>query len=73
MLGFSHIAWALSQVTKGGGRAKFVWVKEKQQSFNDLKNLLCLAPVQPSDIETNASDYAMGAILTQQGHPVVIG
>jgi hypothetical protein len=24
MLGFSHIAWALSQVTKGGGRAKFV-------------------------------------------------
>jgi hypothetical protein len=30
MLGFSHIAWALSQVTKGGGRAKFVWGKEKQ-------------------------------------------
>jgi hypothetical protein len=30
VLGFSHIAWALSQVTKGGGRAKFVWGKEKQ-------------------------------------------
>jgi hypothetical protein len=30
MLGFSHIAWALSQVTKGGGRAKFVWEKEQQ-------------------------------------------
>jgi hypothetical protein len=30
MLGFSHIAWALSQVTKGGGRAKFMWGKEKQ-------------------------------------------
>jgi hypothetical protein len=30
MLGFSHIAWALSQVTKGGGRAKFVWGKEQQ-------------------------------------------
>jgi hypothetical protein len=24
VLGFSHIAWALSQVTKGSGRAKFV-------------------------------------------------
>jgi hypothetical protein len=30
MLGFSHIAWALTQVTKGGGRAKFVWGKEQQ-------------------------------------------
>jgi hypothetical protein len=30
MLGFSHIAWALIQVTKGGGRAKFMWGKEKQ-------------------------------------------
>jgi hypothetical protein len=30
MLGFSHIAWALSQVTKGGGRAKFMWGKEQQ-------------------------------------------
>jgi hypothetical protein len=30
VLGFSHIAWALSQVTKGGGREKFVWGKEKK-------------------------------------------
>jgi hypothetical protein len=30
MLGFSHISWALNQVTKGGGRAKFVWGKEQQ-------------------------------------------
>jgi hypothetical protein len=28
-LGFSHIAWALILVTKGGGRAKFVWGKEQ--------------------------------------------
>jgi hypothetical protein len=30
VLGFSHIAWALNQVTKGGGRDKFMWGKEKQ-------------------------------------------
>ena len=24
VLGFSHIAWALNQVTKGGGRANFM-------------------------------------------------
>jgi hypothetical protein len=45
MLGFSHIAWALNQVTKGDGRTKFVWGKEQQRAFNDLKNHLCSAPV----------------------------
>jgi hypothetical protein len=45
MLGFSHIAWALSQVTKGGGKEKFVWEKSQQQAFDDLKHRLCSAPV----------------------------
>jgi hypothetical protein len=27
MLRLSHIAWALNQVTKGGGKAKFTWGK----------------------------------------------
>jgi hypothetical protein len=30
VLGFSHIAWALSQVTKGSGRANFMWGKKKK-------------------------------------------
>jgi hypothetical protein len=30
MLGFSHITWALSQVTKGGGREICFWGKEQQ-------------------------------------------
>jgi hypothetical protein len=25
MLGFSHITWALSQITMGGGKEKFAW------------------------------------------------
>jgi hypothetical protein len=40
VLGFSHIAWALSQVTKGGGRAKFMWGKDQQKAFDDLKHQL---------------------------------
>jgi hypothetical protein len=77
MLGFSHIAWALNQVTKGDGRDKLVWVNEKQRAFDDLKHHLCSAPVlsfpdlqQPFDIEIDASDYVVGAIPTQHKHPV---
>ena len=43
----------------------------------ELKHHLCSTPVlllpylqQPFKIETNASDYAVGAFLTQHGHPV---
>jgi hypothetical protein len=71
ILGFSHIAWALSQVTKGGCKAKFVWGRSQQKSFDDLKHHLCSAPVltlpdlqQPFEIETDASDYVVGVILT---------
>ena len=41
MLGFSHISWALSQVTNGGGKENFVWGKEQQQEFDDLNHRLC--------------------------------
>jgi hypothetical protein len=77
VLGFSHIAWALSQITRGSGKEKFAWGQSKQQAFDDLKQCLCSAPVlslldlqQPFEIETDASDYAVGIVLTQHGHPV---
>jgi hypothetical protein len=77
VLGFSHIAWSLSQVTKGGGKSKFVWSESKQKAFKALKHHLCSTPVlslldlqQPFEIEIDASDYIVGAILTQHGHPV---
>jgi hypothetical protein len=77
VLGFSHIVWALNQVTKGSGRAKFIWGKEKQLEFEDLKHHLCSTPVlslpdlqQPFKIETDASDYVVGIVLTQHGHMV---
>jgi hypothetical protein len=77
VLGFSHIAWALSQINKGGGKEKFAWGRSQQQAFNDLKHLLCSALVlslpnlqHPFEIETNASNYVVGIILTQHGHPM---
>jgi hypothetical protein len=77
VLGLSHIAWALSQVTRGGGKAKFVWGLSQQQAFDELKNRLCSSPIlslpdlqHPFEIETNASNYVVGVILTQHDHPV---
>jgi hypothetical protein len=77
MLGFSHIAWGLIQVTKVGVKARFAWGKEQQQSFDDLKHRLCSAPVlslldlqQLFKIENDASDYVVGVFLTQHDHPV---
>jgi hypothetical protein len=77
VLGFSHIAWALSQVTRGGGKEKIVWGWSQQQVFDYLKQLLFSALVlslldlqHPFDIETNTSDYVVGVVLTQHDHPM---
>jgi hypothetical protein len=77
MLGFSHIAWTLIQVTKGGGKENFVWLPSKQYVYNDLKKNLCSTPVislsdlqQPFEIDTNASDYVVGGVLTRHKHPM---
>ena len=68
---------ALSQVTKGGAREKLFWSESQQKAFTELKNRLCSAPMltlpdlqRPFEIETDASDYVIGAVLTQQGHLV---
>jgi hypothetical protein len=77
VLGFSHIAWALSQINRGGGKVKFAWGRSQQQAFDDLKQCLCSTPVlslpdlqHPFEIETDASDYVVGTVLTQHDHPV---
>ena len=50
----------------------FAWGKAQQQEFDDLKHHFCLAPTlfvpdlqKTLDIETDASDYVVGAVLTQ--------
>jgi hypothetical protein len=48
----------------------------QQQAFDDLKQCLCstlvlsLPNLQPFEIETYASEYVVGVILTQHGHPM---
>jgi len=77
MFGFSHITWPSSQVTKGGAKEKLFWSESQQKTFTELKHRLCSAPMltlldlqQPFEIKIDASNYAIGVVLTQQGHLV---
>jgi hypothetical protein len=76
VLEFSHFAWALSQITRGGGKVKFVWGQPQQQEFDDLKHHLCSTPVlslpnlqQPFEIETDTSNYVVGFVLMSARPP----
>ena len=67
---FSAIARPLTHLTKKNVR--FEWTDECQQSFEYLKQKLVSAPIlaypdlnKPYSLYTDASDYAIGGILTQ--------
>ena len=58
-------------------KAKFKWRSAQQQAFEELKQRLCSALVlslpdlqQSFEIQTDASEYALGAVLMQHGHPI---
>ena len=68
--GFSSRARAFPDLLKK--TVVFEWTEKHEQSFEDLKNALCIAPVlqhpdfeKPFILTTDASDYAVGAVLSQ--------
>src|SRR6266550_2361128 len=68
--GFSKIAKPLSDLTKKD--QKFEWTSACGQAFETLKSRFCSAPIlvhflseRPTVIETDASDYALGAVMSQ--------
>lgn len=73
--GFSTIAAPLTDLTKGVGpkkRSITAWTSNCEESFNKIKLLLTSAPVLqlpdpslPFIIETDSSEYGVGAVLLQ--------
>jgi len=70
----SQLAPPLHQLTN---QDKFIWFADSQCHFDKLKQALSFAPVlrlydliQPFEIETNASQFSIGAILNKGGHPM---
>ena len=77
---FALIARPLNDLTKKD--VKWIWTDKENQAFESLKETLCTAPVlahpdtsKPFLVETDASNFAFGAILSQKQdddkyHPV---
>eukprot|EP01018_Ginkgo_biloba_P003631 Gb_16329 [translate_table: standard] len=71
---FFNIAAPLHALTKG--EMKYVWTKTQEQAFNTLKQKNCEAPMllpnsqKPFEIEEDASGFAMGVVLMQEGRPL---
>ena len=68
---FAHIARPLHRLTER--TASFVWTDECQDTFNQLRQCLCSAPVlaypdfsRPFILDTDASDVGIGAVLSQE-------
>ena len=77
--GFAKVAEPLTRLTKK--QAKWLWEDEQEGAYNKLKELLTTSPIlvqaddsNPYIIKTDASNYAIGAVLVQgegeQEHPV---
>jgi hypothetical protein len=72
---FAIIARPLMNLLKKG--ALFVWTPSHQSAFAALQQALMTAPVlalpdftKPFQIQTNASEFGVGAMLLQDGHPL---
>ena len=71
--GFSKIAYPITSLQKKG--VKFVWSLKFQESFENLKILLTMAPILKADdpykdyiVCTDASKEGLGGVLSQEGH-----
>ena len=60
-------------------RNQFVWSPLAQKQFQALKNALCYAHVlhlpdlqSPFEIDTDVSQYSIGVVLKQRGHPIAL-
>ena len=69
--GFSHIAHPLFDLTKA--ESVFKWSIEEKLAFDTLKDKITSAPIlalpdntTPYCVEADSSDFATGAVLSQQ-------
>ena len=74
--GYSKVTSALTDLLKKDKR--WSWTNKCQEAFDDLKKRMVTAPIlkfpdfeRPFEVHIDASDFAIGGVLMQDGHPVV--
>ena len=70
----SHVLTPLTNLT---GKVNYEWTPECQKAFDEIKSIIAAEvllaypnPNLPFEIYTDASDYQLGAVITQQGKVV---
>ena len=73
--GYSRIATPLTELLKKNNG--WVWSENCQRAFDELKRSMSSDPVlalpdvsKPFEVQTDASNFALGGVLLQEGHPV---
>ena len=73
--GYSKIASPLTELLKKS--KAYEWSEDCQHAFDELKKAMSKDPVlalpdisKPFEIQTDASNYALGGVFLQDGHPV---
>ncbi|GJY53363.1 putative nucleotidyltransferase, ribonuclease H [Tanacetum coccineum] len=78
IMGYSDIASPLTDLLKKN--QAWIWDEECQAAFESLKKAVIEEPVlrlldvtMPFELHKDASDFAIGGVLIQDGHPIAFG
>ena len=73
----SHILGPLTELASGKKNKKIPWKEEQEKAFQELKRLVSQETIlaypdwsKPFEIHSDASDYQLGAVLSQDGKPL---
>ena len=73
----SHVLQPFTDLSGGKKGAKIKWTEELEEAFAKVKQMVCKETLLaypdwslPFDIHTDASDYQLGAVISQRGKPI---
>ena len=73
----SHILEPFTAVSSGKKGTKIKWTPELETAFKETIDMVCTETLlnypdwsKPFDVHTDASDYQLGAVISQEGKPI---